>query len=80
MIVATRDSSDKLEKQLLGELLRHTEKRTLTYNMGCEGHLDLIMGMPCKGHMRTHHARVQLVVSSSYSLCYVYRQTDRQTV
>ena len=29
MIVATRDSSDKLEKQLLGELFRHTEKKNI---------------------------------------------------
>ena len=51
----------------------------MTYNIGCVGHIDLIVGMPCKGHLKTHHARVQLLVSSSYSLCLVYRRMDVQT-
>ena len=51
----------------------------MVYKIGCKGHIDLIVGMPCEGHIWTHHAKVQLLVSSSYSLCLVYRQTDRRT-
>ena len=51
----------------------------MTYKIGCKDHIDLIVGKPCKCHTRTNHARVQLLVSSIYSLCLIYRPTNRQT-
>ena len=51
----------------------------MTYKISCEGRIDLIVGEPCKGHMRTHHASVQLLMTSSYDLCLVYRQMDGRT-